>query len=56
MFQKVVHLAEGIENENTVRTALLLYKAKTVHGVGFWSDPWSLYEVTVVTIALSDAG
>lgn len=34
VFQKVVHLAEGIENEAPVGTALLLYKAKTLHGVG----------------------
>ena len=32
--QKVVHLAQGIENEKTVPTTLLLYKAKTLHGVG----------------------
>jgi hypothetical protein len=33
VFEKVLHLAEGIENEKTVRTALLLYKAKTLHGI-----------------------
>jgi hypothetical protein len=34
VFRKVVHLAEGIENETPVRTTLLLYKAKILHGVG----------------------
>jgi hypothetical protein len=31
--QKVVHLAEGIENEKTVPTALLLYKARILYGI-----------------------
>ena len=34
MFQKVVHPAVGIENEAPVRATLLLYTAKTLHGVG----------------------
>ena len=32
--QKVVLLAEGIEKEKIVPTALLLYKAKTLYGIG----------------------
>ena len=31
--RKVVRLAEGIENETPVHTALLLYKAKALHGL-----------------------
>jgi len=34
VFQKVVRPAEGIENETPVHPALLLYKAKTLHGLG----------------------
>ena len=34
IFQKVVRLAEGIENETSVHTALLFYKAKALHGLG----------------------
>jgi hypothetical protein len=33
-FRKVVHLTEGIEHETPVRTTPLLYKAKSLHGVG----------------------
>jgi predicted Zn-dependent protease len=32
--QKVVRLAEGIENETPVHTALLLYKARALRGLG----------------------
>ena len=34
VFRKVVRLAEGIENETPVHTALLFYKAKVLHGLG----------------------
>ena len=34
VFRKVVRLAEGIENETSVHTALLFYKAKALHGLG----------------------
>lgn len=34
VFRKVVRLAEGIENETPVHTALLFYKAKALHGLG----------------------
>jgi tetratricopeptide (TPR) repeat protein len=34
VLRKVVRLAEGIENETPVHTALLFYKAKALHGLG----------------------
>ncbi|HEV8712515.1 MAG TPA: DUF4236 domain-containing protein [Candidatus Binatia bacterium] len=34
-YQKVVQLAEGVENESAVHTALLLYKAKALRGLNF---------------------
>ncbi|WP_419606339.1 hypothetical protein, partial [Thiolapillus sp.] len=34
VYRKVVRLAEGIENETPVHTALLFYKAKALHGLG----------------------
>ena len=34
VFQKVVRLAEGVENETSVHTALLFYKAKALRGLG----------------------
>ncbi len=35
IYQKVVQLAQGVENESPVHTALLLYKAKALHGLNF---------------------
>ncbi|RLJ04956.1 MAG: DUF4236 domain-containing protein, partial [Candidatus Aenigmatarchaeota archaeon] len=32
--QKVVRLAEGIENDTSIHAALLLYKARALHGLG----------------------
>src|SRR5207245_11813665 len=32
--QKVVQLAEGVENDSAIHTALLLYKAKALRGLG----------------------
>ena len=34
-YQKVVQLAEGVENQSAVHTALLLYKAKALRGLNF---------------------
>lgn len=34
VFRKVVQLAEGVENETSVHTSLLFYKAKALHGLG----------------------
>ncbi|MBW2306393.1 MAG: DUF4236 domain-containing protein [Deltaproteobacteria bacterium] len=34
VFRKVVRLAEGIENETPIYAALLLYKARALHGLG----------------------
>ena len=34
VFRKVVHLAEGIENETLLHTALQFYKAKALYGLG----------------------
>jgi len=34
VFRKVVHLAEGVENETAIHTALLFYKAKALHALG----------------------
>jgi tetratricopeptide (TPR) repeat protein len=33
-YRRVVRLAEGVENETPVHTALLLYKARALHGLG----------------------
>jgi len=33
-YQKIVRLAEGVENESQLHTALLLYKAKALRGLG----------------------
>ncbi len=34
VFRKVVRLAEGVENETPIHTALLLYKARALRGLG----------------------
>jgi tetratricopeptide (TPR) repeat protein len=34
-YQRVVQLAEGVENQSAVHTALLLYKAKALRGLNF---------------------
>ena len=34
VYRKVVRLADGVENEIPVHTALLFYKAKALHGLG----------------------
>jgi len=34
VFRKVVRLAKGVENETSVHTGLLFYKAKALHGLG----------------------
>jgi tetratricopeptide (TPR) repeat protein len=34
-YQKVVQLAEGVENQSAVHAALLLYKAQALRGLGF---------------------
>jgi tetratricopeptide (TPR) repeat protein len=35
VYQKVMQLTEGVENETAVHTALLLYKAQALRGLGF---------------------
>jgi len=35
IYQKVVQLTQGVENESAVHTALLLYKAKALRGLNF---------------------
>jgi len=35
VYRKVMQLAEGVENETAVHTALLLYKAQALRGLGF---------------------
>jgi len=39
--RKIVRLAEGIENETPVHTALLLYKARALRGRSGTNGPWS---------------